>query len=240
MEEELEMVLLEGEERNLRHPDYAERTAITVMCIMLTSLMNAVEKGHEDEDFDNKAMCVAIDRLLHDSKYYAFLMDAFFSRKIGNDGMKIIITPSDPMKEEYIRNSMDETAKQETDSVKNKVIGFTQGLKAIFKKDWSSWESVWSDICLDEELTQILSKQNPRGNSWGINEKMICNVIGMFLENFEYKNMVYTANSALKPTKNRRDYISSHGKNGGSSAVFSEEQHTKVDNIIKSKITNKQ
>ena len=84
-------VLLEGEERNLRHPDYAERTAITVMCIMLTSLMNAVEKGHEDEDFDNKAMCVAIDRLLHDSKYYAFLMDTFFSRNIGNDGKKIII-----------------------------------------------------------------------------------------------------------------------------------------------------
>ena len=74
-----------------RHPDKAERSAITIMCIMMTSLMNAVEKGHEAEDFDNKAMCVSIDRLLHQNSYYDFLMEAFFCRKIGNDGKKVVI-----------------------------------------------------------------------------------------------------------------------------------------------------
>ena len=34
----------------------AKRSATTIMCIVLTMLMNAVEKGHEDEAFDNEPM----------------------------------------------------------------------------------------------------------------------------------------------------------------------------------------
>lgn len=233
-------IVQKGKERINRTPIQAERSAITVMCIMLTLLMNAVEKGHENEDFDNKAMCVAIDRLLQKSNYYALLMKAFFDRKTGNDGKKVVIAPSDPMKDAFILNNMDDTAKQEVESMKSKVLAITSGLKVLFKKDWNLWEAVWSDICLDEDLSQLLSQIDPRKNNWGMNEKMICNVIGMFLEIFEYKKLVSTANSALSPSKNRRDYISSHGRNGGSSAVFSEEQHNKVENIIKSKKLNNQ
>jgi len=226
-----------GEKIN-RHPDKAERSAITIMCIMLTSLMNAVEKGHENEDFDNKAMCVAIDRLLHQNSYYEFLMEEFFSRKIGNDGKKVVIRPCDPMNEASIIENMDETAKQEMEKMKNKVLNITNGLRVYFKNDWDAWISVWGDICLDTELMQLLSTIDPKDNKWQLNEKMICNVIGMFLEKFEYKKHVSKVNNVLAPEKNRRDYISNHGKNGGSSAVFSEEQHSKVESIIISKKTS--
>ena len=218
-----------------RHPNKAEQSAITIMCIMLTSLMNAVEKGHEDEDFDNKAMCVAIDRLLHHNSYYQFLMETFFSRKIGNDGKKVVIKPCDPMNEASILMNMDKAAKEEMETMKNKVLELTSGLRVYFKNDWEAWESVWGDICLDAELMQLLSSIDPKDNKWQLNEKMICNVIGMFLEIFGYKNHVSKVNSVLTPEKNRRDNISNHGKNGGSSAVFSDEQHTKIDNIIRSK-----
>ena len=221
-----------------RHPNKAEQSAITIMCVMLTSLMNAVEKGHEDEDFDNKAMCVAIDRLLHHNSYYQFLMETFFSRKIGNDGKKVVIKPCDPMNEASIIKNMDETAKQEMESMKNKVLDLTRGLRVYFKNDWEAWESVWGDICLDAELMQLLSSIDPKDNEWQLNEKMICNVIGMFLEIFKFKNHVSKVNSVLAPEKNRRDYISNHGKNGGSSAVFSDEKHSKVESIIKSKKTS--
>jgi hypothetical protein len=221
-----------------RHPNKAEQSAITIMCVMLTSLMNAVEKGHEDEDFDNKAMCVAIDRLLHNNSYYEFLMEAFFNRKIGNDGKKVIIKSCDPMNEASIIKNMDETAKQEMESMKNKVLDLTRGLRVYFKNDWEAWESVWGDICLDAELMQLLSSIDPKDNEWQLNEKMICNVIGMFLEIFKFKNHVSKVNSVLAPEKNRRDYISNHGKNGGSSAVFSDEKHSKVESIIKSKKTS--
>ena len=218
-----------------RHPDKAERSAVTIMCIILTSLMNAVEEGHEDEDFDNKAMCVAIDRLLHHNSYYQFLMETFFSRKIGNDGKKIVIKPCDPMNEASILMNMDKAAKEEMETMKKKVLKITNGLRVIFKNDWYAWESVWDDICLDSDLFLLLKTKNPSDNEWELNEKMICNVIGIFLEKFEYKKNVSKANSLLAPEKNRRDYISNHGRNGGSAAVFSNELHTKVENIIISK-----
>lgn len=230
-------IVRDGEIIN-RHPDKAERSAITIMCIMLTSLMNAVERGHEAEDFDNKAMCVAIDRLLYRNSYYESLMEEFFNRKIGNDGKKVVIKPCDPMNEASIIENMDETAKQEMEKMKNKVLNITNGLRVYFKNDWDAWISVWGDICLDTELMQLLSTIDPKDNKWQLNEKMICNVIGMFLEKFEYKKHVSKVNNVLAPEKNRRDYISNHGKNGGSSAVFSEEQHSKVESIIISKKTS--
>ena len=112
-----------------RNTEKAEHSAVTVMCVMLTSLMNAVEKGHETEDFDNKPMCVAIDRLLQGNTYYAMLMNAFFSRKTGNDGKKVVIAPCDPMATASALESMDETAKQEMEDMKRRVLEITNGLR---------------------------------------------------------------------------------------------------------------
>ena len=228
-------VFQKDDETIKRSQEEAERSAVTVMCVILTSLINAVEKGHETEDFDNKAMCVAIDRLLQRNTYYAMLMNTFFSRKTGNDGKQVVITPCDPMVATSVLESMDEIAKQEMEDMKRRVLEITNGLRVYFKQDWDAWTSVWNDICLDAELLQLLSIINPRKNAWGLNEKMICNVIGIFLEAFEYKFPIIKINDAMSPPKNRRDYISNHGKNGGSSAVFSDEQHSKVENIINCK-----
>lgn len=229
-------VFVKGNENISRSRQETERTAITVMCVMLTSLMNAVEKGHEYEDFDNKAMCVAIDRLLQDHPYYTMLMNAFFRRKTGNDGKKVVITQSDPMVNSAILESMDDKAKQEMETMKARVLDITKGLKVYFKDKWNAWVSVWDEICKNTEFMQLLSSVDPKRNAWGLNEKMICNVLGIFLElNKDIELAISTANNSLTPNKNRRDYITSHGRHGGSSAVFSEEQHTRIENIIKNK-----
>ena len=220
-----------------RSPEAAERSAVVVMCVMLTSLMNAVEKGHEYEDFDNKAMCVAIDRLLQNHPYYTMLMNVFFNRDTGNDGNKVVITPSDPMENSAILGSMDEIAKQDMEAMKTRVLELTQKLKVYFKDKWNAWVSIWDEICKNTELMQLLSSVDPKRNAWGLNEKMICNVLGIFLElNKDIELAISSANNSLAPKKNRRDYITSHGRNGGSSAVFSEEQHTRIENIIKNKV----
>lgn len=86
-------------------------------------------------------MCVAIDRLLQNHPYYAMLMDAFFSRDIGNDGKKVVIKPADPMSDALILESMDEKAKQDMESMKNRVLELTQGLKVYFKNNWDTWVS---------------------------------------------------------------------------------------------------
>lgn len=77
-------------------------TAVTVMCVVLIHLMNAVEKGHEDEPFDNEPMCVAIISIMENPPYktaYEAITNVFFERKTGFDGKPVVIQPSDPMSE---------------------------------------------------------------------------------------------------------------------------------------------
>lgn len=81
-------------------------TAVTIMCIVLIRLMNAVEKGHEEEPFDNEPMCIAIMSILMNSQTYKPVYEAiannFFGRKIGFDDNPVVIQPSDPMNETFI------------------------------------------------------------------------------------------------------------------------------------------
>ena len=155
-------VFVKGNENISRSRQETERTAITVMCVMLTSLMNAVEKGNEYEDFDNKAICVSIDRLLQDHPYYTMLMNAFFRRRTGNDGKKVVIAPSDPMDNSAILESMDDKAKQDMEAMKTRVLELTKGLKVYFKEKWNAWVSVWDEICKNTEFMQLLSSVDPK------------------------------------------------------------------------------
>ena len=75
----------------------ARCAADTVMCIMLTMLMNAVEKGHEDEYFDNEPMCMAILDLLGNAPFPRKVMERFYQRQTGYDGKPVVITPLDYM-----------------------------------------------------------------------------------------------------------------------------------------------
>ena len=223
-----------------RSAEAAERSAVAVMCVMLTSLMNAVEKGHETEDFDNMAMCVAIDRMLYKNFYYTKLMSVFFGRKTGNDGKKVVIAPADPMNREATQCAMDDFAKEEIEQTVNHVSQQTSGLKGeLDTGHWEHWMSVWRDICNDSELITILKKtDSPRGSDWAINEKMVFNVLGIFIEVFGYKNFVSTACKAITE-KNRRDYITNHTyKCGNSTELSTQDIHERVESIVKSKISS--
>ncbi len=220
---------------------HVRRSAATLMCIMLTLLMNAVEKGHEDEHFANEPMCMAILDILNQDPYARQLMRLFFDRKTGYDGKEVVVPSFDPMAEDASVAHMDEIARKETEETVKRVLTLTAGLKAYFnqgdKNDWEKWQSVWEEICKDSELFTLLKNKNPRTSDWDVNEKMVCNVLGMFIEIGEYKNFVTTANSALAPEKNRRDYLSNHGSNGGSSAVLTSSLHQRVENLIRRKHT---
>lgn len=219
-----------------RTQDEAERSAVTVMCVMLTSLMNAVEKGHENEDFNNKAMCVAIDRLLQKNRYYAMLMDTFFGRKTGNDGQEVVITPSDPMLEKTISEYMDEEAKQEICQMVENVVTRTRGLKSLFNKHWEVWQPVWHDICSDSEMMLMMKNKEPRTTDWGINQKMVCNVVGLFKEmTIKSTVSIQKINDVLSST-NVRSYVSNHADYGGTNSVFNREQHDRIKQLIEKRI----
>lgn len=220
-----------------RSDDQARRSATTIMCIVLTMLMNAVKKGHEEEPFDNEPMCMAIMDVLSKDQYFQRLMELFFKRETGYDGQKVVITPKDPMLEESSLDDMDKTAQAELKAMVATVMERTQGLQPLFKKNWDKWPAIWNDICLDTEFMGMLKEVNPRGNEWEMNMKMVLNVIGLFKRVTKVDVSDNSINDRLSK-KNLRTYIAQHADFDGTNSAFTREQHARVKTIIEKHISN--
>lgn len=220
---------------NTRTKEQAKRTAATVMCITLTMLMNAVEKGHEDESFDNEPMCMAIMDILSEDAFFQNLMNLFFKRDTGYDGKKVVITPSDPMLEKTIYESMDDVAKEEIKQMVKNIVSRTQRLKMLFGDYWKAWEPLWLDICADSQFVLLMKNEEPRTTDWGMNQKMVCNVVGMFKDQTKLTASIKAINDMLSST-NVRSYISNHADYGGTNTVFTREQHDRIKQLIEKHI----
>lgn len=203
----------------------------SIMAIVTTCLMNATEEGHEEENIPNDAICIAIRRLYEKDRLFEALIAEFFRRKIGNDGKRVVITPSDPMTQNISLDDMDDVAKREVESYKGKVLDLTKGLKVYFT-DWDCWQELWTQICMDAELVNLLKRIDPRRNEWELNQKMICNVIGIYIEVFEMRTPINTIKNALS-TKQLSSYISNHRGFDTSDTAINQEQYTKIKNLIK-------
>ena len=214
-----------------RAKEQAKRTAATVMCITLTMLMNAVEKGHEEECFDNEPMCMAIMDILLDDSFFQGLMNLFFKRDTGYDGKKVVITPSDPMLEKTIYESMDDVAKEEIRQMVKNVVSRTQGLKAYFGDYWKAWEPLWQDICADSQFMLLMKNEEPRTTDWDMNQKMVFNVVGMFKDQTKLTTSNQALNDAVCKT-NMRSYISNHAEYSSTNTVFTREQHDRIKQLI--------
>ena len=214
-----------------RSKEQAQHSATTIMCIMLTMLMNAVEEGHEDETFDNEPMCMAVMDIFSHDAYFCNLMNVFFKRNKGYDGQKVIIAPSDPMLKKTLFEGMDEVAQEEIQQMVNDIIGHTQGLQALLKEYWANWEPLWHDILADTEMMLLMKKREPNNNDWGINQKMVCNVIGLMKEQMNLNVTVQALNNAIC-AKNLRSYISFHADYEGTDSVFNSRQHDRIKQLI--------
>ena len=210
----------------------SSQTASTIMCIVLTMLMNAVEKGHEEEYFDNEPMCMAIMDTFANDIFSKNLMQFFFNRKVGYDGKAVVITPQNPMTDDSFTESMDEVAQREIEQITKAIMDYTQGLQTFFNKYWNLWAPFWYKICEDTQMMLMLKQKSPRTSSLNVNEKMICNIIGLFREMVKPDISVQQINSAISE-KNLRSYISNHADHNGSNSVFNSEQHDRIKNIIK-------
>ena len=228
---------IKGQADVKRGDDQARRSATTIICIVLTMLMNAVEKGHEEESFDNEPLCMAIRDVLSKDQYFQRLMTLFYERKTGYDGQKVVITPKDPMLEDSSLDDMDETAQAELKAMVATIKERTQSLKTLFKEHWDKWPVIWNDICLDTELMGMLKEITPRGNEWEMNMKMVLNVIGLFKSVTKANASDKSINDQLSE-KNLRTYIAQHADFGGTNSVFTREQHARVKTIIEKHISN--
>ena len=223
------------EELNFIHSEISrgntKEVVSTIMAVVLTRLINATEEGHEEEDIPNDLICNAILKKHYEDVFFNKVMNVFFKRNIGNDGKKVVITPFDPMTQNVSLVDMDDVTKKEIDDYVNRVMEATEGLK-VYIKDWEEWGKLWESICLDIELKALLKDISPRGTEWGFNQKMVCNVIGMYVRVKLNNPSITSINDALG-TKNLRKYISNHCAHDSDSSPLSKEQHTKILNLIK-------
>lgn len=223
------------EELNFIHSEISrnntKEVVSTIMAVVLTRLINATEEEHEEEDMPNDLICNAILKNHLEDVFFDKMMNVFFKRNIGNDGKKVVITPSDPMTQNTLLDDMDDIAKKEINDYVNRVMEVTGGLK-VYIKDWNEWENLWKSICLDIELLALLKDISPRGSEWGFNQKMVCNVIGMYVGAKSSDISITSINNALG-TKNLRIYISNHCAHKSDSSPLSKEQHDKILKMIK-------
>lgn len=221
-----------------RTKEQSQQTAATVMCVVLTMLINAVEKGHEDESFDNEPMCLAILDIFINDAFFQGLINLFFKRNTGYDGQKVIITPCDPMIEKTLTESMDEVALEEIDRMVENVMTHTQGLKTLLKDYWNVWKPLWKDILTDDQFMLKMKNEEPNRTDWGMNQKMVYNVVGMFRDRAKLTDAVATFNNAMSSI-NRRSYISNHAYYGNSDCVFTQEQHNRIISLIDNRLLAK-
>ena len=233
---ELKTIEQDGKATLIRTEEQAELSAVTVMCVLMTRLMNAVEEGHEEEDFDNLPMCVAIANILRNHPHFQLLMDRFLKRKLGNDGKKIVITPSDPMHMEKLLDDMDEEARKEVELMQQTLMDKTAGLQSLFGEYWDCWRQLCKRVCMDLQLLQKLKAVNPGNNEWGVNQKLICNIIGLFRDAMKIRVSWNAVNAALSE-KQLRSYLRNHSDYKGSDADLNAEQHRRIVAMIPKKDT---
>ena len=203
-----------------------------IMAVVLTRMMNATEEGHEEEDIPNDVVCNAILKKHYGDMFFERIMNVFFKRNIGNDGKKVVITPSDPMTQNISLDDMEDVAKEEILAYVDKVLDLTQSLKIYLKDKWEGWKTLWRSICMDAELLNLLKETNPNRNEWGFNQKMICNVVGICANHRIIEASTNALNSALT-TKQVSSYIRNPKDFGGSDSAFTKEQYEKVEQMIR-------
>lgn len=214
-----------------RSKEQAECSAVTVMAIVLSSLMNAVEKGHEEEDFDNQPMCVAIMAMLRSHPHFQFLFEDFFRRKKDNSGKRVVFIPSDPMLVEETLGHMGDEARKEVEDMQKRILSLTAGLETLFGDHWTAWKDLCLKVCADKELFDKLKSVKPRLNSWKINQKMICNIIGLFKQHMEIDISLNAINKVLADTQ-LGSYLRNHADYGKSDCDLNKLQHDRIEKMM--------
>lgn len=217
----------------------ATRTALIVLTILFSQLCDA---GERDKN-PHQAICASLAKILTTPCFNGYpekLIQAFERKKHDYEGKKIVLPIKDYMQHGVCEDAMDELARGEVELLLNAVIINTQGIRPMCRIGWNGYKQIWRSICLDTKSYNLLKKIEPRKNSWNLNQKMVCNVIGLMttfhLNNDKQNSTLVDDNkqhiSDLLSTKNLRPYLSKYENVGTSDSAFDEEALALVKKII--------
>ena len=222
----------------------SESTAIIILTVLFTQMCDAAPDEEDDaaERNPNRAVCTVLARLLmhHANRpFFEKLIAAYKSRRYDNEGNKIILPVTDYLNVKSPLELMDEEAKANVEKWVEKIEKLTRGIRGFLNIDWTAYDTIWRNICAEQEISLLLNEIQPRGNKWGYNLKLVANVLGIlhtipYGENVVLEGSIQTISDAVGV--NVRAYIGNHADFGSSNTSLTKEMHAKIKQFILSAV----
>ena len=222
----------------------SESTAIIILTVLFTQMCDAAPDEEDDaaERNPNRAVCTVLARLLmhHANRpFFEKLIAAYKSRRYDNEGNKIILPVTDYLNVKSPLELMDEEAKANVEKWVENIEKLTRGIRGILNIDWTAYDTIWRNICAEQEISLLLNEIQPRGNKWGYNLKLVANVLGIlhtipYGENVVLEGSIQAISDAVGV--NVRAYIGNHADFGSSNTTLTKEMHAKIKQFILSAV----
>lgn len=210
---------------------YDYNTITATMCVVLTRLANATEPGMEEDEHPNDSICIAIYRYYMGNPLFLGFLDKFESKQTDNYGKKVVFTPDDPLRYTHTLEDISSVLTEQMESTYQKIIDKTKPLRMVFgSENWEIWDKMWHVICFNKEWLDVLQKVSPNKNEWNLNQKFVCNVLGLFNQ-FKIHTKVKTLNDTLF-TNNKYSYINNYMPGAGNSTELSKDTMVKIETIL--------
>ena len=236
-----EVEFLYGELKN-RHQ--SEKTAVIILTVLFTQMCDAESSNEDDAAVQNpnRAVCSVLAHLLMNPKIRSFtekLIKAFKHRRYDNEGNKIVLPITDYMEVKSPLELMDEEAKVKVERWVEEIEKLTRGIRGFLNIDWTAYDTIWRNICAEQEISLLLNEIQPRGNKWGYNLKLVANVLGIlhtipYGENVVLEGSIQAISDAVGV--NVRAYIGNHADFGSSNTTLTKEMHAKIKQFILSAV----
>lgn len=222
----------------------SESTAIIILTVLFTQMCDAAPDEEDDaaERNPNQAVCTVLARLLMNPAnrpFFEKLIAAYKSRRYDNEGNKIILPITDYLNVKSPLELMDEEAKAKVEKWVEEIENRTLRIRYFLNIGWDVYKNIWRNICTEQEISLLLTREQPRNNKWGFNLKLVANVLGILRAipydgKFVLEGSIQAISDAVG--LNVRAYIANHADFGTSNTTLTKEMHAKIKQIILSAI----
>lgn len=222
----------------------SESTAIIILTVLFTQMCDAAPDEEDDaaERNPNRAVCTVLARLLMNPAnrpFFEKLIAEYKRRRYDNEGNKIILPITDYLNVKSPLELMDEEAKAKVEKWVEKIENRTLRIRYFLNIDWDVYKNIWRNICTEQEISLLLTREQPRNNKWGFNLKLVANVLGILRAipydgKFVLEGSIQAISDAVG--LNVRAYIANHADFGTSNTTLTKEMHAKIKQIILSAI----
>ena len=150
----------------------ARRTVTAVLFVLLVQLAKA-DPTNADPSIRALQRAVAIELTHTDRETYRYTIELrrqLEQCRTDNIGQPVSVEP---------KSYLTQRPTDEAQRMVERILQLTEPLRDTLRIDWANYVTLWQRICADRELLQKLTQVSPRNNHWGLNMKLVLNVVGM-------------------------------------------------------------